>query len=93
MTEIEPTAHETPATPRTYLWWAVGATALCFLPFGLVAIWFGLRTMQAADRDDLAAAARSSRIARRWLIVTAVVGLALNLLLLVIFGLMGAFSS
>lgn len=93
MTEIEPTTHDTTAAPRTYLWWAIGATALCFLPLGLVAIWFGLRTMRAVDRGDLAAAARSSRIARRWLIATAAVGLTLNLLLLVIFGLMGAFSS
>ena len=58
-----------------------------------MAIWFGLRTMQALDRGELAAAAQSSRIARRWLIATAAVGLVLNLLLLVIFGLMGAFSS
>ena len=93
MTDIEPTTEKTSATPRTYLWWSVIATAICFLPLGLIALWFGLRTMRAVDRGDDEAAAKSSRAARRWLIATACAGLFLNLLLVVIFGLMGAFSS
>jgi len=90
MTEIE---LEPLAAPKTYLWWAVVATALCFFPFGIVALIFSIRTISAVDRGDLAAAQESSLPARRWLKITIIVGLVVNGLLLVIFGFMGAFST
>lgn len=83
---------QTYAAPKTYLWWAIGATALCFAPVGVIAIWFAVRTMSAVERGDDDRAARSSRLARRWLVATLVVGGVLEGILLVIFGLMGAFS-
>jgi len=79
--------------PRSYIWWAIAATAFCFAPFGIVAIWFGYRTLRAIEHDQPEKAQRSSRQARRWLIITAVFGFLVNLALLVIFGLMGAFST
>ena len=90
MTEIE---LEAVAAPKTYLWWAVAATALCFFPFGIVALIFAIRTMSAFDRGDVLAAEKSSARARRWLKITIIVGLVINGLLLVIFGFMGAFST
>lgn len=94
MSELEPPLpQETGAPPRAYLWWAIAATAFCFAPFGLVAIWFGYRSLRAIDHEDLDAAARASGSARRWLIITVILGLILNLLLLLIFGFMGAFST
>ena len=78
--------------PRDHLGWALAATVLCFLPLGLVAIYFGLRSNRAVAEGRLADAARDSRRTRRWLIATVVVGvlvwatLALSILLL------GAFS-
>jgi uncharacterized membrane protein YidH (DUF202 family) len=90
MTEIE---LEAGVAPKTYLWWAVAATALCFFPFGIVALVFAIRTLSALDRGDVPAAEKSSARARRWLKITVIVGLVINGLLLVIFGFMGAFST
>jgi len=90
MTELE---QDDASAPRTYLWWGIAATALCFAPLGLVTLWFALRTMSAVNRDDLEKAARSSSLARRWLRITIIVGFAVNLILLLVFGLMGAFST
>ena len=50
MTEVEEVAE---VAPRTYLWWAVAATALCFFPFGIVALIFAIKTIAAVDRSDL----------------------------------------
>jgi Interferon-induced transmembrane protein len=88
MTEVE--AGE---VPRTYLWWAVAATAVCFFPLGVVAVIFAIKTMSALERGDLAAANTLSRLTLRWLKITVVVGIVLNGLILLIFGFMGAFSS
>lgn len=90
MDEAEVVAN---AAPRIYLWWAVAATALCFFPFGIVALIFSIKTMAAVDRGDLDAASRSSSLARRWLKITVILGVVINGLILVIFGFMGAFSS
>jgi len=90
MTEIE---IEPGVAPKTYLWWAVVATAFCFFPFGIVALIFAIKTISAFDRGDVQAAEKSSARARRWLKVTIIVGLIINGLLLVIFGFMGAFST
>jgi len=94
MSDLELTLlQDSSAPPRTYLWWAIAATAFCFAPFGLVAIWFGYRSLRAFEHEDPDAAQRASRIARRWLIITVIVGFIVNLLLLLIFGFMGAFST
>ena len=90
MDEVEVVAN---AAPRAYLWWAVAATALCFFPFGIVALIFGIKTIAAVDRGDLEAAGKSSKLARRWLKITVILGVVINGLILVIFGFMGAFSS
>ncbi len=79
--------------PRTYLGWAVAATVLCFLPLGLVALFFGLRTSSAVADGRLDDAVRSSRRARRWIVATVIVG---GLTYLAIVGsllLLGAFST
>lgn len=94
MTDLEPHAKaEASVAPRSYIWWAIAATAFCFAPFGIVAIWFGYRTLRGIELQDADKAQRSSRLARRWLIITVVVGFIINLTLLIIFGLMGAFST
>ncbi|CAB4672235.1 unannotated protein [freshwater metagenome] len=90
MTEVEEVAE---VAPRTYLWWAVAATALCFFPFGIVALIFAIKTIAAVDRSDLDAANKSSKLARRWLKITVIVGVIVNGLILIIFGFMGAFST
>lgn len=76
--------------PRTYLGWSIAAAILCFLPTGLVAVWFGWRVVQATQAGDVENAARASRVARRWLIATGILGLLAWLLVGVVLGLLGA---
>lgn len=79
--------------PRTYLGWSLAATVLCFLPLGLVSLYEGYRAAQAIDTGDLEVATARSRRARRWLIATLVVGVLVDLLLIAVLVLMGAFAS
>lgn len=78
--------------PRAYLGWGLAATVLCFLPLGLVTLLYGFRTNRAVLEGRPGDAARSSRVTRRWLIATVVVGIAVDLLLVAVFALLGAFS-
>jgi hypothetical protein len=94
-------SNEQPATalnpqheaPPTYLGWAIGVTACCFLPCGLVAVYFGWRSAQATVSGDLAWAEGASNVARRWLIAAVVVGVLIDLVIVASLGLLGAFPS
>lgn len=78
--------------PRTYLAWALAATMLCFLPLGLVALFYGLRVNRAVAEGRLADARHDSVIARGWLWAAIVIGLLVWAFLAVAFALLGAFS-
>jgi hypothetical protein len=95
MTNPQPISPAEPRTdvPPTYLGWAVASMALCFLPLGLVAVWFAWRTAGRIQSGELAAARRSSAVARRWLVATIVLGVLLDLGLLAVLGLLGAFPT
>lgn len=67
--------------------------ALCFLPLGLVAVWFAWRTAARIQSGDLADARRSSTVTRRWLVATIVTGVLLDLMFLAVLGLLGAFPN
>ncbi|MBI1350580.1 MAG: hypothetical protein GC156_05620 [Actinomycetales bacterium] len=79
--------------PRTYLGWGVAATVLCFLPLGLIVVLQGLRTNRALADGRMDDAARTSRSARRWLVVTIVVGVLVDLVIAAALLLLGAFST
>ena len=79
--------------PRAYLGWGLAATVLCFLPLGLVALYYGFRTNRAVLEGRLADAARESRVTRRWLVATIVVGILIYLVIAAALVLLGAFSS
>ena len=81
-----------PRPPRDHLAWALAATVLCFLPLGLVAVYFGLRTNRALAEGRIDDADRDSRRTRRWLIATLVVGLLVWATLTLSILLLGAFS-
>ena len=89
------TADSEPAQPgdlRTYLGWAIASAVLCFLPTGLVSVYFAWQSQQALDSGDLDLAAAKARRARRWLIGTAVIGGLIVLVLLVVLMVLGAFG-
>ena len=78
---------------RTHLGWAAAVTALCFLPLGLIAVVYSLRSARALEAGDEPTARRSARVARRWILATVIVGLLVDLGLLAVLLLLGAFSS
>jgi hypothetical protein len=89
MTEAEATVGQ---PPRDWLWWGVAATVLCFLPLGLVCLFFALRERDALVDGRPEDAVTASRRARAWFIVTVVVGGLLWAAIGVALLLLGAFS-
>jgi len=77
---------------RTYLGWAIASTVLCFLPTGLVSVYFAWRSQQALESGDRDVAGAMARRARRWFIGTVIIGGILELLLLVVLMVLGAFG-
>lgn len=93
MTETaEPVAETPDPVVRTHLGWAVVATILCFLPLGLVGIYYAFRTQKDLSEGRLESASHHSRLAKGWVIATVVIGIAVYLFLVVVFALLGAFS-
>ena len=78
--------------PRAYLGWSLVATIACFLPLGLISLYFGFRTNRAIVEGRLDDAAHASRVTRRWLVATAIVGVVGYLVIAAVFVLLGAFS-
>lgn len=85
-----------PPKPDSYLVWAILSTVLCCLPLGIVSI------VQAAKVDGLYTsgqydqARQASESAKKWAIISAVVGLVvvvLYILLVVGLGIAGTTSS
>jgi uncharacterized membrane protein YozB (DUF420 family) len=95
MSEQSPPAETSASTrpPRAYLGWVLFATIACFLPLGLVALYYGMRTNRAVADGRLDEANRDSRVTRRWLVATVVVGVVVYLFIGAVFALLGAFSS
>lgn len=85
-------AEDAGISPRTYLVWSALAAALLFLPLGLVALAFSIRTDMLKRRGDVDRARRSSRIALVLVIVTTVVGVFIYLGLIGALLALGAFS-
>lgn len=87
-------AHRDPATMLGVgvQWWAVATMALCFLPLGVFAAVYSVRAVAAIGRGDSEQADRCWRVARRWVIWAIVVGLAVDLLIVAVLLLLGAFA-
>ena len=86
------TPAASPNDLRTYLGWAIASAVLCFLPTGLVAVFFAWKSQQALGAGDLDSAGALARRARRWFIGTVIIGGVLELLLLVVLMVLGAFG-
>ncbi len=86
------TPASSPGDLRTYLGWAIASAVLCFLPTGLVSVYFAWKSQQALVAGDRDAAAASARRARRWFVGTVIIGGILELVLLAVLMVLGAFG-
>jgi hypothetical protein len=66
--------------PPNHLVWAILTTIFCCLPAGVVSIIYAAQVNSKWQMGDQAGAMNSSRNARRWAIISAVIWLALVLL-------------
>lgn len=78
--------------PKTYLGLGLIATALCFLPLGLITLYYGFRVGRAVADGDQERAMHDSHLARGWLAATIVIGLLIYLFIAAVLVLLGAFS-
>ena len=62
--------------PPTYLVWAILATVLCCLPFGIVGIVNASQVSSRWRQGDFAGAQRASEQAKMWTIMSAAIGFA-----------------
>ena len=85
-------AERTGHPPRSYLAWSVIATAVLFLPLGLVALFFSLRTRALLRQGDLDGASKASRVALVLVVATTVVGAIAYVLLVGALLALGAFG-
>ena len=65
---------------------------LCFLPLGLVTLYYGYRVTRAMAAGDPERAMHDSHVARGWLAATIVIGLLVYVFLAAALVLLGAFS-
>ena len=86
------TPNSSPGDLRTYLGWAIASAVLCFLPTGLVSVYFAWKSQQALDSGNRETAVGLARRARRWFIGTVIIGGLLELVLLAVLMVLGAFG-
>jgi hypothetical protein len=63
-----------PADVPNYMVWAILVTLLCFLPTGIAAIVYASQVSTKLSVGDVAGAMESSRKAKMWTIISAVIG-------------------
>ena len=80
----QPVARPTGAPPPNYLVWAILSTLFCCLPLGIVSIVFAAQVNSKWAAGDVAGAHESSQKARRWAMVSAIVGIVVIGLYLVV---------
>ena len=81
------------SAPKTYLRSSLIGAIFFFLPLGVVAVSFAFSARNRLENGDEIGAARAARWARRFMVMTFVVGGAIYLLLVIAFLALGAFSS
>ncbi len=79
--------------PRSYLGVGLVATVLCFLPLGLVTLYYGLRVSRALADGDPERAMHDSHVARGWLAATIVIGVLVYAFIALALVLLGAYST
>lgn len=79
--------------PRRYFGWRMVLALLLFWPFGLAVGFFGWRSLQAVSAGEREAAVHAARVARRWFVAAIVVGVVVDVLIMAVLLLLGAFPS
>ncbi|MSO27637.1 MAG: hypothetical protein EXQ60_06200 [Candidatus Nanopelagicales bacterium] len=79
--------------PSPHLGWAILVAALGFLPLGVIAVIQALRAGAALRAAEVARARKLAAAAKRWIIITVVVALLVDLVVLGAFLFLGAFPS
>lgn len=79
--------------PQNYLVWAILSTVLCCLPTGIASIIFATQVNSKWDMGDFAGAQESSRKARLWAIIGAVLGLVGTIIYVIVVAATGALSA
>ena len=72
-------------SPPTYLWQSIVCIFLCCWPFAIPAIVFGTKVEPAMDAGNYDAALEASRQAKKWLLISVIVGLIFNLITVISF--------
>ena len=79
--------------PQNYLVWAILTTIFCCLPFGIVSIVFAAQVNSKWAAGDVAGANASAANAKKWAIVSAVVGIVGAVLYLIFFVILGGLAA
>ena len=80
-----PDGPQMPQKPDNYLVWAILSTLLCCLPFGIVAIVKSSKVDTLWYAGNHAEAIQASNDAKKWSIISAVVGLVGGLLYVIFY--------
>ncbi|MEV7094195.1 CD225/dispanin family protein [Amycolatopsis sp. NPDC051045] len=81
----QPGGYQPGPPPSNYLVWAILTTILCCLPFGIVSIVKSTQVNSLWAQGQTAAAQEAANAAKKWAIIAAIVGVALNVLAIILF--------
>ncbi|HQW27570.1 MAG: CD225/dispanin family protein [Verrucomicrobiales bacterium] len=90
---LSPKVSSDQLSPPTYLWQSIVCIFLCCWPFAIPAIVFGTKVKPAMDAGNYDAALEASKQAKKWLLISVIVGLIFNLIVFVISVLAGLAES
>ena len=79
--------------PQNYLVWAILTTIFCCLPFGVVSIVYAAQVNGKWAAGDVAGANASAAAAKKWAIVSGVVGIVGAVLYLIFFVILGGMAA
>jgi len=81
----QPGGYQPGPPPSNYLVWAILTTILCCLPFGIVSIVKSTQVNSLWAQGQTAAAQEASAAAKKWAMIAAITGIALNVLAIILF--------
>lgn len=76
--------EQRPVMPPSYLVWSILATIFCCLPFGIVAIVKSAKVESLYAQGDYDKSLQSSNDAKKWCIISAVVGIVVSIIAFIV---------